>query len=257
MEGTNMRKALKVWTGIVIALGAIAAGGWYFWPGQEGMTATVNAAQAATNKQTTATAKPPVQQTTTATTHTNAQEEADVSKMKAEQQHAQEIHQAYLVSLPTAPGKRVSSFNTSLAGHSASGRVQNIELAARKISGKVLLPGDTFSFNATTGDSNRPEAGWQLATVIVGKQFEQGYGGGICQVSSTLYNAVQGAGLEVVERTSHSLPVGYVAPGHDATVSYPELDFKFRNTLKVPVRIEVKVADGLVYANVYTLSAEA
>lgn len=256
-----MRKARKVWTGIVIAVGVIATGGWYYWPGQEWITSTVSAAQATTTTrittQTTTTKPPVTPQTTNTTPYTNEQEEADLAQMKTEQLQAQAHHQAYMASLPSAPGKRVASFSTSLAGHSASGRVQNIELAAKLISGKILLPGDTFSFNETTGDSNRPEAGWQLATVIVGKQFEQGYGGGICQVSSTLYNAVQGAGLEVVERTSHSLPVGYVAPGHDATVSYPELDFKFRNTRHVPVRIEIKVADGDVYANLYTLPGEA
>ncbi|MGZ4164630.1 MAG: VanW family protein [Tumebacillaceae bacterium] len=252
-----MRKALKVWTGVVIVAGAIVAGGWYVWPQAQAFT---NAQLMAMVKPTTPTKTPHPQQppqTSTATSQTDTTADIELQQMKIEQQQAQQRHQAYLASLPTAHGKQVATFNTSLAGHSATGRVQNIDLAAHKISGKILMPGDTFSFNAMTGDSNRPEDGWQLATVIVGQQFEQGYGGGICQVSSTLYNAVQGAGLEVVERTSHSLPVGYVQPGHDATVSYPELDFKFRNTLQVPVRVEVKVANGNVYANLYTLPAEA
>lgn len=160
---------------------------------------------------------------------------------------------AYLASVKTAQGQLAGSFSTSLAGHDASGRVQNIKLANSKISGMILLPGQTFSFNDTTGDSNDPNGGWQLATVIVGKEFTDGYGGGICQVSSTLYNSVLKAGLTVRERYTHSLPVGYVPEGQDATVSYPELDFRFINSYDVPVRIVATVVDGNVVCQIYKL----
>ncbi|WP_152559330.1 VanW family protein [Tumebacillus flagellatus] len=169
---------------------------------------------------------------------------------------AQERHDAYLKSLSTAPGTPIGTFSTSLAGHNASGRVHNIMLACQKFNGKVLLPGEELSFNQTTGDSNRPEDGWQLATVIVGKQFEQGYGGGICQVSSTMYNAVLRGGLTVTERYTHSLPVGYVEPGHDATVSYPELDFKFVNSMQTPVRLQTVVQGENVTATILALPPE-
>lgn len=160
---------------------------------------------------------------------------------------------AYLASLKTAEGQLVGTFSTSLAGNDASGRVQNIKLASQKIDGKILMPGVTFSFNDTTGDSNDPQAGWQLATVIVGKEFTNGYGGGICQVSSTLYNSVLKAGLQVKERYTHSLPVGYVPAGRDATVSYPELDFRFVNSYDVPVRLGAQIEGGNVVCKIYKL----
>lgn len=165
-------------------------------------------------------------------------------------------HEAYLASLATLPGKTIGNFRTSLAGHNASGRVQNILLASSKLNGKVLLPGEELSFNGVLGDSNDPAGGWQLATVIVGKKFEEGYGGGICQVSSTLYNSVLQAGLGITERHTHSLPVGYVQPGQDATVSYPELDFSFVNTTHAPVRLQTTVVGDDVIATILALPPE-
>ncbi|TCP52124.1 VanW like protein [Tumebacillus sp. BK434] len=164
-------------------------------------------------------------------------------------------YQAYLQQLPAATGELVGSFQTSLAGHSAEGRVKNIMLANGKLNGRILLPGEELSFNNTLGDSNDPAGGWQLATVIIGKKFEQGYGGGICQVSSTLYNSVLRAGLGIVERYTHSLPVGYVPPGQDATVSYPELDFRFVNSYEAPVKIEASIVEGMVVSKLYRLPA--
>lgn len=180
----------------------------------------------------------------------HSQEEAQIkeqNKIKAAGQ------QAYLDSLKDAVGTQIASFSTSLAGHDASGRIHNIELANAKIDGTLLLPGQPFSFNAVLGDSNDPAGGWQEATVIVGEEFEQGYGGGICQVSSTLFNAIAQAKLTVMERYSHSLPVGYVPVGHDATVSYPELDFKFFNSLQAPVRVKARIQNNQVICEIYSL----
>ncbi|WP_157729659.1 VanW family protein [Tumebacillus algifaecis] len=171
------------------------------------------------------------------------------------QRDLNEQYQAYLQQLPSSAGVAVASFQTSLAGHNAEGRVKNIELANAKLNGLILLPGEELSFNDTLGDSNDPSGGWQLATVIVGKKFEQGYGGGICQVSSTLYNTVLNAGLQITERYTHSLPVGYVAPGHDATVSYPELDFRFVNSTDAPLRLEAVIAGGQVVSKLHRLPA--
>ena len=109
-------------------------------------------------------------------------------------------------------------------------RTLNIKLAAKAIDGMVVKPGEVFSFNHTVGPRT-VEAGYQEAMIIEGNTFVPGLGGGVCQVSSTLYNAVELASpsLSVVERSRHSLPVTYVPPGQDATVAYPNLDFKFRN----------------------------
>lgn len=109
-------------------------------------------------------------------------------------------------------------------------RTLNIKLAANAINGMVLKPGGVFSFNDTVGPRT-VEAGYGEAMIIEGNTFVPGLGGGVCQVSSTLYNAVRIASpsLRVLERSRHSLPVTYVPSGQDATVAYPNLDFKFKN----------------------------
>lgn len=109
-------------------------------------------------------------------------------------------------------------------------RTFNIMLAAKAIDATVLKPGDVFSFNRTVGPRTAL-AGYQEAMIIEGNTFVPGLGGGVCQVSSTLYNAVRlvSSSLSVIERWRHSLPVTYVPSGQDATVAYPTLDFKFRN----------------------------
>lgn len=108
-------------------------------------------------------------------------------------------------------------------------RTVNIQLAAKAIDGKMLAPGERFSFNETVGERTA-EKGYKEAIIIEGDVFTPGLGGGICQVSSTLCNAVLLANLEIMERHPHSLPISYVPPGQDATVAWPVLDFKFRNS---------------------------
>lgn len=108
-------------------------------------------------------------------------------------------------------------------------RTENIRLAAKALDGKVLAPGERFSFNKSVGE-RIAEAGYKEALIIEGNTFTPGLGGGVCQVSSTLYNVVLLAHLEILERHLHSLPVNYVPPGRDATVSFPILDFKFKNS---------------------------
>lgn len=137
----------------------------------------------------------------------------------------------------SAVDMRLGSFSTSYAS-SSSNRAKNIELASRAINGLVLLPGDTFSFNGTVGQRTA-KAGYREAPVIVKGQMDTGLGGGICQVSTTLYNAVLLANLQIVTRNHHSIPSHYVATGLDATVSYGSLDFKFRNSMDTPVVVEM------------------
>ena len=119
---------------------------------------------------------------------------------------------------------RKGSFMTGFGG---GNRGHNIMLAASSLNNYLLAPGEVFSFNKATMPRDA-EHGYKMAPIIVGGSVIPGYGGGVCQVSTTLYNAVKRAGLEVVERFPHSRPVGYVPKGMDATVS-DYLDFKFRN----------------------------
>ncbi len=114
-----------------------------------------------------------------------------------------------------------------LTGFGGGNRGHNICMAASSLNNYLLAPGEIFSFNRATMPRDA-EHGYKLAPIIVGDTIVPGYGGGICQVSTTLYNAVKRAKLEVVERFPHSMPVDYVPPGMDATVS-DYLDFKFRN----------------------------
>ncbi|MTI46994.1 MAG: hypothetical protein FH761_04100 [Firmicutes bacterium] len=129
----------------------------------------------------------------------------------------------------------VGGFSTSFGG-SSEARKNNIQVATMKINGQLILPGEVFSFNKATGFRNR-ETGYMISKVIVDGKFVDDIGGGVCQVSTTLYNAVLRAGLEIVERTHHSLPVGYVPKGADATVSYGYLDLKFKNNYDFPIYI--------------------
>lgn len=137
---------------------------------------------------------------------------------------------------------QLGSYYTEMDPTLAS-RVENIKRAVDKIDGVVINPGESFSYNETVGNSNLPEDGWLPAGVIMNGAMTDGYGGGICQVSTTLFNAVDQAGLTIVERHSHSLHVKYAPPGRDATVAYGVLDFVFSNPLDHPVKIKAKVYD--------------
>ncbi|MDD2234436.1 MAG: VanW family protein [Desulfitobacteriaceae bacterium] len=107
-------------------------------------------------------------------------------------------------------------------------RVNNIRLAAQRLNGKLVKPGETFSFNETVGPRNSV-AGYKEAPVIINKKMSTDLGGGVCQVSSTLYNVLLLADLPIIERTNHDLAVTYVPRGRDATVDYGNLDLKFQN----------------------------
>jgi len=122
-------------------------------------------------------------------------------------------------------------------------RIHNLKKAVKKINGIELGPNETFSYNETVGNSNIAKDGWKQAGAYVGGKLVEDYGGGICQVSSTLYNAAEEAGMVMVERHSHSKVVPYVPQGKDATVAYGVLDFKFTNPYDYPVKIKAKVYD--------------
>lgn len=125
---------------------------------------------------------------------------------------------------------------------SSNDRAYNIKLACEKINGYVLNPGEEFSYNEVVGPRT-VERGFRIANVYVGNTVQPGIGGGICQVSSTMYNSVVFADLEITERRNHTLPVAYVPKGRDATVSYGATDFRFKNTTSHPIEIRA-IAEG-------------
>lgn len=145
---------------------------------------------------------------------------------------------------------RISSFSTSFAGSSAN-RASNIILATKSINGKMLMPGDTFSFNGVVGERTAKK-GYKEAPVIVGNKLDSGLGGGICQVSTTMYNAVIRANINATERSHHTLPSHYIGLGMDATVDYGNIDYKFKNTLNFPIYIEGYAQGNNLVFNVYS-----
>ncbi|SFI58780.1 VanW family protein [Thermoflavimicrobium dichotomicum] len=153
--------------------------------------------------------------------------------------------------LKSIDSHKVGKFTTDM-GATEGNRVTNIRLASRTIDGLVLQPGEVFSWNGYVGDTTA-DKGYKPAGVIVNKKLVQGYGGGICQVSTTLFNAVEKAGLKIVERTAHSKPVGYVPIGRDATIAYPYTDFKFMNNMDKPVVIKADASTSLVTVEVFTV----
>ena len=131
-------------------------------------------------------------------------------------------------------------------------RSTNIRLATQKINGVVLMPGETFSYNQVVGKRTTAN-GFKVAAVYSNGEVSEGVGGGICQVSSTLYNAVLFSNLEVTERRNHTFHTGYVPAGQDATVSWGAPDFKFKNNRNYPIRIVATVSGGKITTKIYGL----
>lgn len=132
-------------------------------------------------------------------------------------------------------------------------RNTNIELACQAINGTALMPGETFSFNEATGQRTTAK-GYKSAGAIAAGQSIEEVGGGICQVSSTLFNAVARADLEIVSRSPHAWPSTYVNIGEDATVNWPNLDFKFKNNTDSPVFVITYYKDRRMSAEIWGLS---
>lgn len=131
-------------------------------------------------------------------------------------------------------------------------RSHNIKLAALAINNYVVLPGETFSFNKVVGKRTR-EKGYLDAPIIVKGELSEGIGGGICQVSSTLFNAADQAGLHIVKRYSHSRHVPYVPPGRDATVSWYGPDFVFQNKYAYPILIRAQSVHGRMFVAIHSV----
>ncbi|SDG29007.1 Vancomycin resistance protein YoaR, contains peptidoglycan-binding and VanW domains [Fontibacillus panacisegetis] len=138
--------------------------------------------------------------------------------------------------------RKISQFTTSLLA-SSEGRVHNVDAAARSIDGLILPPDGIFDY-ASIVEAAEHDYGFREAPVIVNGKLVPGVGGGICQVSSTLYNAAIRAGLEIVERRNHSLPVSYVPRGQDATFAKGYINFQFKNTTDHHLLISARVQNG-------------
>ena len=134
-------------------------------------------------------------------------------------------------------------------------RTTNLEIACQKINGKVVLVGDTFSYNQTLGPRT-VAAGYKNGKVYEAGEIVDGIGGGICQISSTLYNTVLMSNLEIVERRNHQFVTSYLPAGRDATVVYGAIDFKFKNTRKFPVRISASAKNGIATVSMFGFKEE-
>lgn len=139
--------------------------------------------------------------------------------------------------------EKIAEFSTRLPNDTEA-RDDNIKLACKKIDGNIVKSGETFSLWDVLGCPTKENGYEKAKTFTADGKVTQSYGGGICQLSTTLYNAVlKVEGLKVIERHEHSRDVPYVKDGKDAAVSYNTADFKFENTLDHDIRIEAKVED--------------
>lgn len=143
----------------------------------------------------------------------------------------------------------VASYSTNYTPTAANAK--NIELAATTINDTLLMPGDIFSFNELVGDTTL-DKGYVYAPVIINSKMTQGVGGGVCQVSSTLYNAILSLGILPTERRPHSRPSSYVSLGLDSAIDWGTIDLKFENTLDYPLYISAYTQNGKLHTNLYS-----
>lgn len=148
----------------------------------------------------------------------------------------------------------ISSYSTKYDASNVN-RSGNLKIAADKINGTVLMPGEEFSYNEVVG-KRTIEEGYRNAKIYENGQVVDGLAGGICQISSTLYNAVLLANLEITERRNHSYTTSYVPAGRDATVVYGTQDFKFKNSRTYPIKIEANVANGIAEFKIHGIKEE-
>jgi len=148
--------------------------------------------------------------------------------------------------------------NRALATHETQfdkndeNRNTNIALAAKSINGKIVQPGETFSYNETVGPTIE-RRGYKESIIYVDGEKEKGFGGGVCQVSTTLHNAAEEAGMTIMERHDHSRPVTYAESGDEAATSYGVIDFKFKNEKNHPVQINSTVQNGTIKVTIIAI----
>ena len=143
----------------------------------------------------------------------------------------------------------LAEFSTKFSTND-SNRVTNVVLSAKATSDVLLMPGEEFSYNNLTGKRTKSN-GYKDAAVIINGKLEQDVGGGVCQVSSTLFNSVLYSGLDVTSRRNHSLKSGYVSIGRDAMVSDSGSDFRFKNPYSHPIYVKNTVSNGVITSKIY------
>ena len=148
----------------------------------------------------------------------------------------------------------LSSFSTSYSARNKN-RTTNLILASNKINGTVLMPGETFSYNKVVGQRTIA-AGYKEAPIYVSGKVVDGLGGGICQITSTLYNAALLADLEITKRSNHQFVPSYVRASRDATVVYGSIDFQFKNNRNYPIKIQSSVSRGIARIEILGLKQE-
>ena len=202
---------------------------------------------------------------TTVHTHVNGVDFA--VSMEEAQEIISEDKDEYVIPLKiTVPGKTLSdlgeeAFPDELGTYTTrydptnKNRSNNLEISAKKINGTIIMPGETFSYNQTVGERTIAE-GYKEAGAYSGGRVVQDVGGGICQTSSTLYNAVLLANLEIVDRSNHQFLTSYVPAGRDATVAWGSIDFQFKNTREYPIKIEASVKNGVCTMSIYGIKEE-
>lgn len=192
--------------------------------------------------------------------------DVNISKLKDDiynminKKKIKDINLPVLTLYPKTSTKQVKSINSILGQFSTSfndstSRGSNIHVAGESTSDVLLMPGETFSYNKKTGARNWVN-GYQSAPIIVGGRVVNGEGGGVCQVSTTIYNAALLSGLTIDEVHNHSLPSRYAPRGRDATVSYGYTDLKFTNPYTHPVYIKNIVGNGAITSKIYGCSLD-
>ena len=180
-----------------------------------------------------------------------------IAMLEGGQRHATIVVEPQIVLASVTKAELMNSFRKSSSytteTTSNSNRNTNVKLSAAAINGTTVLPGETFSFNKATGQRTSAK-GYLPAAAIAGGQSVDEIGGGVCQTSSTLFNAVARANLKIVDRSPHAWPSNYVGKGLDATVNWPNLDFKFKNDTDWPIFIVSYYQSRKVTVEIYGMA---
>ncbi|RDY22547.1 hypothetical protein CHF27_012870, partial [Romboutsia maritimum] len=147
----------------------------------------------------------------------------------------------------------LGQYSTSFNDHSARG--ENIYIAGESTSDIIIMPQDVFSYNKSTGERTWTN-GYKTSKIIVGGKYVNGEGGGVCQVSTTIYNAALLSGLQIEEVHNHTFPSRYAPRGRDAAVSYGYIDLKFKNPYSHPIYIKNIVKNGAITSKIYGCSQD-
>lgn len=156
---------------------------------------------------------------------------------------------AWLVWLPSGEAE-IAAYATSLRGRTRS-QVHNAQLALAALDGTTVAPGKEFSFAQVVGPWTQ-DRGYRKAPVSYSGDMTLDWGGGVCQASTTLYNAALFAGLPIRERHRHYWAASYVPPGQDAAVAYPNIDLRFQNALRHPIRISARIQGESILVRLYS-----